>query len=363
MVWEVVGESAAGKTQLALQLSLLVQIPPEEGGMSGSACYLTTGSKLPTTRLVEIIENHPRLSPALCSLSDIHTIKTPEIPILVQVLARKLPTLIEELAARHGKPIKLLVIDALNELFHSHDKMTGDTLYQRSKSLTEISTLLHSIASTYRVAVLVLNEVVAAIERHSDTDIGDTSDLVYREQVRWFSRAESIPGEGRKQASLGLVWANQVNTRIMLSRTERRRHLDESDGRRAKRRRLDDSHSHISLEDQLIRIRRLSIIFSSVSTPTSMDYIVTNGGVSTLPDSIDADPVPSLPTVHPRPLGISTEKTIDVDKGADLPSAIIEAENGPDIGDDDDEYWRELDLQGDLYGTVDLSSSAPSSSL
>ncbi|KAF9653174.1 hypothetical protein BDM02DRAFT_3070359, partial [Thelephora ganbajun] len=35
MVWEFVGESASGKTQLAMQLSLLVQLPPELGGLSG----------------------------------------------------------------------------------------------------------------------------------------------------------------------------------------------------------------------------------------------------------------------------------------------------------------------------------------
>src|SRR6267154_2280313 len=73
MVWEFVGErqvvahihyhwglivqvfSGAGKTQLALQLSLLVQLPVDQGGLNGSACYLTTSASLPTPRLIQLL--------------------------------------------------------------------------------------------------------------------------------------------------------------------------------------------------------------------------------------------------------------------------------------------------------------------
>lgn len=36
-VTEIVGTSAAGKTQICMQLSLAVQLPPEQGGLDGGA--------------------------------------------------------------------------------------------------------------------------------------------------------------------------------------------------------------------------------------------------------------------------------------------------------------------------------------
>jgi len=377
MLWEIVGESAAGKTQFALQLSLTVQLPISEGGLSGSACYLTTSSTLPTTRLVEITENHPRLSPAWCSLSDIHTIKTPEIPVLLHVLAHTVPELLTRLSGRpDAKPVKLLVIDTLTELFHSHDKLSSETLFQRSKSLTEISHILHNIASKFRVAVLVLNEVVDVVERHSSTDDGPSGDLIYADQARWFNRAETIPGEGRKQASMGLVWANQVNTRVMLSRTERMRYLEGEEGRKPKRRRSEDPPDRANFEFQPVRIRRLSIIYSSVTIPSSMDYIVSHEGFTALSPSADPHHV-ALPSIPQTTSGQPNDSIgpdvslLDVGLVAGEPeldnsqeSVVDEAEDGPQRElDVDDEYWKEVDFEGDVYNTVDLSSSAPRSDL
>ena len=83
MIWEFVGErqvvvhvaphfllhrqhnswssfffTVAGKTQLALQLSLLVQLPITQGGLDGSAAYLTTSGSLPTPHLVQLLHSH-----------------------------------------------------------------------------------------------------------------------------------------------------------------------------------------------------------------------------------------------------------------------------------------------------------------
>ncbi|KAK0228305.1 P-loop containing nucleoside triphosphate hydrolase protein [Armillaria fumosa] len=293
MLWEVVGESAAGKTQLALQLSLLVQIPPRLGGLLGSTCYLTTSSVLPTVRLLNILDAHPLLSPSLCGLHDVHTMSCPTIPVLLHVLSVTLPQFVDsKLADPASKPVKLLVIDALGELFHTTDKTTTQTLVQRSRDIAEISSLLHILASKYKIAVLVLNEVVDAFDREPVE--ADDNNVSYSDESRWFGRGDSIPGEDRKEASLGLVWANQINARIQLSRTSRRRYLQDSFAE--KRSKLDDSRvggaSKSSETDQATLIRRLSIIFSSVSSPASLDYIVGPAGISVLPD----DHMPSIVT-------------------------------------------------------------------
>ena len=277
--------SAAGKSQFGLQLSLTVQLPPKEGGLSGSACYLTTSSKLPTNRLLELAQHHPKLSSSQCGLSGVQTLSIPNIPLLIHVLSTMVPKLILD-QCKSATPVKLLVIDALAELFHSSSKTTTQTLVERSRNINEISNLLHCLASQYNIAILVLNEVSDAFNRAYGVD--SDAELVYSDQSRWFARADSIPGEDGKEASLGLVWANQVNVRIMVSRTGRRRYIEGVRSMGTKIRRTDvgtsSSPNIKSGEEASTLIRRLSIIFSSVAPTASLDYIVTTEGVSVLAD-------------------------------------------------------------------------------
>ncbi|CAA7269348.1 unnamed protein product [Cyclocybe aegerita] len=284
MVWEVVGESAAGKTQLALQLSLFVQAPLELGGLSASVCYLITSGTLPTSRLLQIA-NAKALPSTACSLDNVHISTTPNVAILERVLRDILPPFIEK-QTQGGKPVKLVVIDALGELFHLHNATTTSTLVERSKDIARISAQLHGLASQYLVAVLVLNEVIDVFDRPRRNWDGQ-GDLLYDTQSRLFSTAEFF-GDGKKEASLGLVWANQVNTRIMLSRTGRRRFL--SGEELPKRRCIQDEEALVPRADphetQATLIRRLSVIFSSVSSPMSLDYVVTEAGISALGNSV-----------------------------------------------------------------------------
>ncbi|KAF8201566.1 P-loop containing nucleoside triphosphate hydrolase protein [Pholiota molesta] len=287
MVWEVVGESAAGKTQFALQLSLFVQAPQDLGGLGASTCYLTTSSKLPTARLLQIAETNERLYSSSCSLSHVHTLATPTAALLQHVLSDMVPSFVEEHKSKPGgKPIKLLVIDALAELFHYNDKTTTSTLVQRSRDLTSISATLHELARVHNLAVLVLNEVIDSFNRPNHQQ-SDQPSLSYGFQSRWFNTAEFF-GERSKEATLGLVWANQVNTRIMLSRTGRRKYLNSEE--LPKRVRLNDyagtsTPPAVEDEQQPTLIRRLSVIFSNVCLPFSLDYVVTEVGVSILPDN------------------------------------------------------------------------------
>ncbi|KAH7930902.1 P-loop containing nucleoside triphosphate hydrolase protein [Leucogyrophana mollusca] len=376
MIWEVVGESAAGKTQLALQLSLLVQLPPRLGGLAGSACYLTIASKLSTTRMEQLLNSHPLLSPSLCNMSDVQTISTSTIDRLIYVLSQTLPALISARAQDTStKPVKLVIIDALAELFHSLGRTTTKTLVERSRQVSEISTLLHTLASKHQIAILVLNEVIDVIDRGPSTDAGDMS---YRDQSRWFGRGDSAPGEDRKEATLGLVWANQVNVRIFLARTGRRRYLVESDGRVKKPRGpdLNPAHTTVQFEDQPTLIRRLTVIFSTVSMPASCDYIVTTQGVSVVPDTTIPAFVKTAQRSHPilpatitaklpkPPASIQQHSQQDQDKSQLSPLDVGCAEDGitvdehaytlqPEPEDDEwDAFWAQNDLPHDVYEQV-----------
>ncbi|PCH38344.1 hypothetical protein WOLCODRAFT_65896 [Wolfiporia cocos MD-104 SS10] len=308
------------------------------------------------------MECHPALSPSLCGLSDIHTIKTPEIPILLYILDTTLPGLIEQLRAQSDrKPVKLVVVDTLTELFHSHSKVSADTLRERSKNLAEISTLLHQLANKYRIAVLVLNEVMDVVCKGYAPDTVPSKDILYREQARWFNRADSIAGEDRKEASLGLVWANQINARIMLSRTERTRFL-EVEQRKPKRRRLDPTRTQHCSETQPTRIRRLSIIFSSVSPPASLDYIVSEGGIFVLPDTTEPNPTPPSSSTPLQPPSSSTplqppSSSTPLQPPSSSPSHDIDGVSPLDVGviaDEWDAYWQEAESDADLYRNVHI---------
>ncbi|KAG7092235.1 hypothetical protein E1B28_008601 [Marasmius oreades] len=327
MVWEVVGESSAGKTQFALQLSLCVQLPQELGGLAGSSCYMMTSAQLPTERLVQMSESHPKL--ATCGLRDVHTMSVPTIPVLLSALQRALPLFIEE----SNVPVKLLVIDALGELFHTSSKTSTHTLVERSKNITEISQLLHKLAYSHDMIILVLNEVVDAFERGPGFKGIENLGLPYAEQSRWFSQPEGTVGEARKEASLGLVWANQVNVRIMLSRTGRRRYEQNQ-----KRQKLDRPDSTL--------IRRLSVIFSSVASPTSVDYIVDTPGVSCL--------VP-----------LSSMQGKSLNRGPTMaepgPNQLVPLDIGTlqdDIPDEEDwdQYWNTDEITTEMYLSIDLES-------
>ncbi|KIY51123.1 hypothetical protein FISHEDRAFT_17926, partial [Fistulina hepatica ATCC 64428] len=195
---------------------------------------------------------------------------TPDM--LVHVLSTLLPTFLKQPRAR---PVRLLVIDAIAEFFHVTTRTTTQTLGERAGHLTEISALLHVLAREHGIAVLVLNEVVDVFDRPRP-QVADPTLVLYSDVVPWFSRGHSVPGEDRKEAALGLVWANQVNARIMLTRTGRRRYVDNSQRQRTRSSRHDPPPSlkeSETVDPELIR--RLSLVFSSVSPPASIDYLIT----------------------------------------------------------------------------------------
>lgn len=381
-----------------MQLSLCVQLPRNLGGILGFAYFLSTSSTLPTNRLLKIVDAHPLFSPTLCGLSDIHTLKATTLPTLRHVLSVTLPGFLADVRNRpDAKPVKLVVIDALAELLHSDTQVSTATLSERSRNLAEIATLLHGLASAHRVAVLVVNEVTDVIDRGPAPD-ARAHEVAYREQARFFGRADAVPGEDAKEAALGLAWANQVNVRVMLSRTWRMRCLDEHEAQSVKRpRREDDADvgaSRVAVagqdREQPIRLRRLTVIFSSVSQPGSVDYIITSGGIVALPDdgggvttlerSPPARKAPPPATTKPMPpsadlssdlAAVSAaaldELALPIDEATVSSEGADTAENGPLAEEEDewDAYWKSDELGNDFYSQVDLgalSSSLPASS-
>jgi DNA repair protein RAD57 len=275
------------------------------------------------------------------------------------------------LSSSSPPPLKLLVIDALADLLLDDTKTSTTTLAERSRNLSAIAARLHALAATHQLAVVAINRATDTWERRADADAGRAGELLYADHARIFGRAGGEAGS--KSAALGLVWANQVNARVMLARTERRRRVVVSvpvpvpavegqsmDGvpRHDRKRQRTEGGAVVRADD--VVVRRLAVVFSSVCAPASVDFVVTGRGVETLADDLDSAPVPQLPP-PPPPLRTVTSAHVLAAAGAVRPPL---ADVAPlDVGavasdfrslqpgdvpvgeaeDDEDAYWREMD--------------------
>jgi DNA repair protein RAD57 len=400
--------SGAGKTQLALQLSLLVQLPVDQGGLNGSACYLTTSASLPTPRLIQLLHEHPLLVGSRCTLDNIQTSATKSVSSLLHALSEIIPASINAAKGRPA-PLKLLIIDSLADLLMEDTKISTTTLADRSRNLSAIAAQLHALASTHQLAVVAINRVTDVFERRPDADMGFPGELIYADHARLFGRA-SEEGNGalsKKSAALGLVWANQVNARIMLTRTERRHHYYDY---RYDRHNRTHSHSHHhgappaavaatataqpseghhdrkrqrlneDEEDAVqVVVRRLTVVFSSVCAPASIDFIVTSRGVQILIEDSQENAAAPAPALAPpttltnvttghaaaagekgRPPQPPLAEVSPLDVGSVVPqsqSQPRETSGGEAVVEDEDEdaYWREVDDFPFSSDNVDLA--------
>ncbi|KAG8914749.1 hypothetical protein FRC00_011120 [Tulasnella sp. 408] len=304
VVWEITGESASGKTQLALQLCLTVQLSPDLGGLGGSSCYIASGSAIATQRLEELMREHPRVSSDSCSLDNVHACLVDNTKALAYYLREEVPSLAEQCAASE-KPLKLLVIDSLGSLFQWAGRADTRQLVDRAKALGEVASLLHHLVLSLHLAAVVINDVTAVFDGEGGVSGSnpafDHHELIYKEQARWFNRPDDTFLDEKKDASLGLVWANQINARIFLTRTGRMKEWveavaegepvgGEEEERSSKRRRVDEVHPDLSGHGSALKssprtsilLRRIDVVFSGFSPAQSMDFVITRAGLQTI---------------------------------------------------------------------------------
>ncbi|KEF51278.1 uncharacterized protein A1O9_12628 [Exophiala aquamarina CBS 119918] len=242
---EVVGESAAGKTQLVLGLLLSVQLPPPEG-LGKSAMYISTEANLNTKRLLEMLDCHPRyrnMYPAeRPSMDHVHTTLTNSLEAQEHVLRYQLPVAVERFN------IGLIVIDSVAANFRAeHGDHTPAGLRERALELRQLGSTLRQIAIESNAVVIVTNQVsdrfdttrakTTPLMRRSQSPASSSSPTVYGPQAvaaasqhrtesqslahqqrfftGWGDRDES-PHQALKTPALGLIWANQISARIVL---------------------------------------------------------------------------------------------------------------------------------------------------
>jgi len=150
-VTEVFGEFGSGKSQLAHQLCVNVQLPPEQGGLKGKAIYIDTENTFRPERISQMALA-VGLDPAVV-LDNIYIARahTTDHQML---LADK----IQEMA-KEGN-VKLVVVDSLTSLFRAEYCGRG-ALAERQQKLGRHIAALHKIAELSDLAVFVTNQVMA----------------------------------------------------------------------------------------------------------------------------------------------------------------------------------------------------------
>ncbi|KAK1017820.1 DNA repair protein rhp57, partial [Friedmanniomyces endolithicus] len=139
---------AAGKTQFLLTLLLSVQLSSAHG-TAKSALYISTEAPLPTLRLVQILEEHPKLSalpsderPTMARVQSAHI---HDLEAQDHILRYQVPVVIK----RHN--VGLLVIDSIAANYRpefDRGKAKGsaaESLVNRSNQVTELGALLRHI--------------------------------------------------------------------------------------------------------------------------------------------------------------------------------------------------------------------------
>ena len=121
-ITEIAGEAGTGKTQLALQLLLQVQLPAEHGGLGGGSIYLHSdaSSVQPAMQrlrsLAEAFERRHHTLGATTSrlMANVHVVQIDSNVELESMLKDVVP------AQLQSHSVRLIVLDSVAALFRTH---------------------------------------------------------------------------------------------------------------------------------------------------------------------------------------------------------------------------------------------------
>lgn len=151
-ITEVFGEYGSGKSQLAHELVVTVQLPEDRGGLNGEAVFIDTENTFRPERVEQIanafelnIEEVMEKIYIARAFNSSHQI----------LMAEKVNELIQE-----GKDIRLVIVDSLTSHFRA-EYVGRESLATRQQKLNQHLHTLQNIANTYNAAIFVTNQVQA----------------------------------------------------------------------------------------------------------------------------------------------------------------------------------------------------------
>ena len=146
-ITEAFGEWGSGKSQIAMQLSVNVQLPVDKGGLEGEALIIDSEHTFRPERVIQMAKRF-ELDPqkVLKNITIARAYSTDD----QMIMAEKAMDLIKE------KNIKLIVVDSLTSLFRSEYTGRG-TLATRQQKLNRHLSTLHKLADLNNIVVYVTN--------------------------------------------------------------------------------------------------------------------------------------------------------------------------------------------------------------
>lgn len=163
-VTEVYGEFGSGKSQLAHQLAVNVQLSRERGGLEGKAVFVDTENTFRPERISQMAMGLG-LDPQQV-LENIYVARAHTTDHQMLLVERA-----EKLAEEEG--VKLIVVDSVTALFRAEYCGRG-VLAERQQKLGRHIATLHRIAELYDLAVFLTNQVHA----RPDVFFGDPTNPV-----------------------------------------------------------------------------------------------------------------------------------------------------------------------------------------
>ena len=164
-ITECFGAYGSGKTSLAHQLAVNVQLPKDQGGAEGIAVWIDSESTLRPEYLKKLAEAKGLNSEeALRNFRGVRSFNSDHQMLLVE----KVEDLIKE-----GLPIKLIIVDSLMGHFRSDFSGRGQ-LADRQQKLNKHMHALMKLATKYNIAIYITNQVMS----RPDVFFGDPTEAV-----------------------------------------------------------------------------------------------------------------------------------------------------------------------------------------
>ncbi|MBT3582524.1 DNA repair and recombination protein RadA [Candidatus Woesearchaeota archaeon] len=143
----------SGKSQIAMQLAVNVQLPVDQGGLDGYCVFIDTENTFRPERIKQIAEARGLDPEKVMKKIMVARAFTSDHQML---LAEKISDLIKE----KKLPIKLIIMDSMMGLFRSEYAGRG-TLATRQQKLNKHIHTLQKLADLHNIAVYITNQVMS----------------------------------------------------------------------------------------------------------------------------------------------------------------------------------------------------------
>ncbi|MFW9928770.1 MAG: DNA repair and recombination protein RadA [Candidatus Thorarchaeota archaeon] len=186
-ITEIIGEYAAGKSQIAFQLCINAQLSFNHGGLEGGVYFVDTEGTFSAKRVFEIALAKKKVFSDILSpediLENIHIGRAFNAEHQINLIQNA-----DKFIAENN--IKLIIIDSIAAHFRA-EYLGKENLSSRAQALMNHAAILYRYADSFDLAVVTTNQVLASMDKY-------------------------LVGSQGTEPALGLAWGHRPQTRIFI---------------------------------------------------------------------------------------------------------------------------------------------------